>query len=169
MAPPVYSQTLILSGEPSSDSSSFPVKRAGETLIRFSVFFPCCCHFSMKSLRPQKVFRISCCCCCFIQLRYTCKCVKCIDILPGFTNKKQPKVPPGNTAQEISFLAKYRFDFYWATYFFPIFFFFCRISPVTGQHFSTTSAATPEKLFHRRRAKRRVKLEKLIASERSDL
>lgn len=73
----------------------------------------------MKTLRPQKVFRISCCCC-FIQLMYTCKCVKCIDILPGFTNKKQPKVLPGNTVQEISFSCKMQVDIYWATYFFSL-------------------------------------------------
>lgn len=103
-----------------------------------------------------------------IQIIYTSKSVKCTVNLPEFTKKKKrPKIPPGSTVPNIFSFQKA--GEYFPNFYSPYFFFSCRIFPVTGQHFSTSGAATPERLFHQRRVQRWVKLEKLITAERSDL
>lgn len=160
MAPPVYSQTLILSGEPSSDSSRFPVKRAGESPIHSSAFF---FFFFLLSLSQENTFALQS----FTNLlllllllqlnakmMYTCKCVKCMDALPEFKG-----------------WCRLIFSELRVLFFFSHIFFSLSVSlPRDRSTFLyARSAATPERLFQRRRAERRVKLEKLIAAERGDL
>lgn len=91
-------------------------------------------------------------CCCDWNIIYTCKSVKFIVIL---------SIDRSNFWLKSSLIL--------TKIFFPKLFFSCYIFPVTGQHFSLSTAATSERLFHRRRAQRRVKLKKLIATEGRDL
>lgn len=118
MAPPVYSPTLILSGEPSSDSSSFSVKRVGETLIHFSMFF--FVTFAQKRLGLKKFLKSAAGAAersYYIHLqmhRYF------IRISPP--KKQHPKIPPGKTVPKTQKAGWY------LPRFFSLYFFFLTLS-----------------------------------------